>query len=78
MFNLLIKGFNTKEEALAFAKWYEGQGEQDAATWFECRKQEGSIKIDFMPVDCNKDYEFSEDTVTMFLRNEEVLRGEMQ
>jgi len=73
MFNLLIKGFNTQAEALAFAGWYEGQGEQDASVWFECRKDEGDIEIDFMPVNCHKGYELSEDTVTIFLNNEEVL-----
>jgi hypothetical protein len=50
-FTLTIKGFKTKEQALEFAKWYEGQGEQDAAYWFEERKEEGKIDIDFMPVD---------------------------
>lgn len=51
-FTLTIKGFKTKEQVKAFASWYEGQGEQDASIWFECRKEEGEIDVDFMPVDC--------------------------
>ncbi len=25
----------TEEQAICFAKWFEGQGEQDCVTWFE-------------------------------------------
>lgn len=35
MFNVLIRGFATKEQAKEFISWYEGQGEQDAYEWFE-------------------------------------------
>lgn len=28
-------GFDTQEQAQAFADWYGGQGEQDAAPWLE-------------------------------------------
>lgn len=56
MYNLNIGGFKTPEQAEAFISWYEGQGEQDAQIWFECRKDEGEIDVDFMPVDCNKEY----------------------
>lgn len=45
---LIIEGFNTKAEAQAFADWYEGAGEQDAANWFEARKEEGVIDVDWM------------------------------
>jgi len=32
---VLVKGFTTQEQADAFIKWFEGQGEQDADMWFE-------------------------------------------
>jgi hypothetical protein len=44
MFTLMITGFRTQAEVDAFISWYEGQGEQDAAVWFECRQKEGEIK----------------------------------
>jgi hypothetical protein len=56
MFELKITGFNTKAEAEAFASWYEGQGEQDACIWFECRKDDGEIDVDSMMVDCRATY----------------------
>lgn len=64
---LEIKGFKTIAQAKAFIDWYEGQGEQDACIWFECRKDEGEIDVDFMPVDCSKKYVITEDTVTAWL-----------
>lgn len=51
MYNLTFTGFKTKAQAEAFRDWYSGQGEQDATVWFECRKEEGEIDVDFMPVD---------------------------
>jgi len=53
MYELNLKGFKTKEQVLAFIKWYEGQGEQEAQVWFEERMSEGEIDVDFMPVDCS-------------------------
>lgn len=53
-YTLTIRGFNTKEEVLAFASWYEAQGEQDSVIWFECRKEEGEINTDIMSVDIHK------------------------
>ena len=53
MYELRITGFKTKAQVEAFASWYEGQGEQDADIWFECRKDDGEIDIDSMHVDCN-------------------------
>ena len=70
MFNLEIKGFESKNEVEEFIKWYEGQGEQDACIWFSCRKQEGKIDRDFMPVDCSKTYpiEFNGNTGVMYIK----------
>lgn len=62
---LTIKGFNTIAEANAFADWYEGQGEQDASIWFECRKDEGEIDVHSMLVDCHKPYEITDTNLTM-------------
>ena len=56
MYSLKIDGFKTKEQAEAFINWYDGQGEQDASVWFECRKQDGEIDVDFMPVDTAKTF----------------------
>lgn len=56
MYSIKIDGFKTKEQAEAFVQWYEGQGEQDASIWFECKKNENEIDVDFMPVDCKKTY----------------------
>ncbi len=53
MFEILIRGFKTKAQAEAFYSWYEGQGEQDACIWFECRKEEGDIDVDSMLTDVN-------------------------
>ena len=41
MFEVTIKGFKTKDEAVEFMQWYSGQGEQDIPVWLECRKDEG-------------------------------------
>jgi len=30
MFNVTFKGFNTQEQAMGFAEWFSGQGEQDS------------------------------------------------
>ena len=65
---LEIKGFKTIAQAKAFIDWYEGQGEQDASIWFECRQEEGEIDVDFMPVDCSKQYVVTEDKVTAWLK----------
>lgn len=36
-YSLVLNGFETEEQVRAFISWYEGQGEQDAGTWFEIR-----------------------------------------
>lgn len=53
-FKLEISGFKTKEQVEAFMFWYEGQGEQDACVWFECRNEEGEIDVSTMNVDMEK------------------------
>ena len=35
MYTVTFTGFKTALQAQAFADWYEGQGEQDVATWME-------------------------------------------
>lgn len=35
MFSVLVTGFPSKEAAVAWIGWYEGQGEQDAPIWLE-------------------------------------------
>lgn len=35
MYTVTFTGFRTEEQAKAFAEWYDGSGEQDAAGWME-------------------------------------------
>lgn len=70
-FSLLITGFKTPEQVKAFADWYEGQGEQDASIWFECRVDEGKLDVDFMPVDVHTRYTWEGNTMKMKLNIEE-------
>ena len=53
MIKVEITGFNTAIEAREFVDWYEGQGEQDAAAWFEERVNEGVMHTGFMGL-CKK------------------------
>lgn len=68
-----VTGFKTKQQAEQFVEWYEGQGEQDAAIWFECRKDEGTLDVDFMPTDCSLTYplQWDENTLKLVLRIEQ-------
>ncbi len=50
-YSLTLTGFKTKAQVEAFISWYCGQGEQDAAIWFEELKHVGKLDIDFMGVD---------------------------
>lgn len=70
MYSLKINGFKTKAQANAFIDWYEGQGEQEAQVWFECRQDEGEIDVDFMPVDVSKKYKWVGDTLEAHLKIE--------
>ena len=55
-------------EIRTFPDWYEGQGEQDAEIWFECRKDEGEIDIGTMYVDYTKPYEWQDNTLIAWLK----------
>ena len=57
MFKVEFSGFKTREQAQAFVDWYSGAGEQDAATWFECRVDEGELDANFMPTKGGPDWE---------------------
>ena len=37
-FKVVFDGFETEEQAQAFASWYEGSGEQDSGYWLEASK----------------------------------------
>jgi hypothetical protein len=69
-FSLTLTGFKSKAQVKAFIDWYEGQGEQDATIWFECRQQEGEIDVDFMPVDVHTKYRWDGNTLTARLKIE--------
>jgi len=62
-YSLTIKGFKTPEQVKAFIEWYEGQGEQDAAIWFEAQSEK--IGTDFMAVDVHKEYVWNEDKTNL-------------
>lgn len=34
-FKVVFEGFQNEAQAIAFAKWYEGSGEQDSGLWLE-------------------------------------------
>ena len=42
----------TLEQAKVFADWYEGQGEQNADVWFECRQLDTPITNCFREGGC--------------------------
>ena len=67
---VVVTGFQTEAQAKAFIEWYEGQGEQDAGIWFECRKEEGEISVDWMGVDIPATYpiEFENGSTNMVLK----------
>lgn len=67
MFKLEISGFKSQAEVEAFIKWYEGQGEQAASTWFEELQMRGEIDRDFMPVDCKATYPIKFENNTGFM-----------
>ncbi len=60
MVNVLITGFKNNDEAKEFINWYEGQGEQDASIWFECRIEEGSPIRDFIGCNIEKTFHLGE------------------
>ncbi len=67
-YELRLKGFRTKEQVEAFFDWYGGQGEQDASVWFEERRDEGEIDVDFMPVDVMKSPDWENNVMTGYLK----------
>jgi hypothetical protein len=50
-YTLIIKGFTSMAQVKAFADWYDAQGEQDSAIWFECRQDKGEIDCSYIGVD---------------------------
>lgn len=66
MIKVVVDGFKTIEEANEFCEWYSGQGEQDAAIWFDCRKSEGIIACDTM--DCSDIQKVSDQQINMTVK----------
>lgn len=64
---VVIKGFKNAEEAEQFCLWYSGQGEQDAAIWFECRQAEGEMESSF--IGCGSITILDSNTVEMTVTN---------
>lgn len=55
-YTLKIEGFKSKRQVEEFIRWYGGQGEQNAADWFDARMAEGKLDVDFMPVHIQETY----------------------
>jgi hypothetical protein len=45
-FKVVFDGFETEEQAKAFASWYEGSGEQDASYWLEEHSDLYCVNVD--------------------------------
>jgi hypothetical protein len=45
-FKVVFDGFETEEQAKAFADWYEGSGEQDSSNWLEVRSDLYCANVD--------------------------------
>lgn len=56
MYNVIVKGFNTKEEAETFIGWYEGSAEQDIDIWLEVRRGVGLIATTGMYTDIRETF----------------------
>ncbi len=52
MYNVILQGFKTKEQAEEFVKWYGESGEQYFGDWLDCQDKE--INMTFAPVNYNK------------------------
>lgn len=47
-YSIKLTGFKTKKQVDDFLAWYDGQGEQDASTWFECGDSSlSSVNVDY-------------------------------
>lgn len=55
-YQVVFRGFDTKQQAEAFAKWYERQGEQDACPWFEEMCAQGTLDVDSMLVNMQETF----------------------
>jgi hypothetical protein len=71
-YTVTFHGFISKEEAEAFAGWYEGQGEQDVTIWLECRRDESpDAQIrKYIHVDVGKPYRWVDDNLKVFLEED--------
>ncbi|MDD3040572.1 hypothetical protein [Bacteroides sp.] len=59
-FEVVISGFMSRDEAKAFIRWYEGQGEQMITDWMECARDSGEdIRHGHFDCDLNKTYPLS-------------------
>lgn len=50
-YNVILAGFETKEQAEEFISWYGNQGEQDFGLYLDCQ---ADTSFDFAPVDYHK------------------------
>lgn len=69
MYNLILKGFKTKEQVEEFVSWYSGQGEQDLTVWLS--EQESpvaeAIHADCMKMHGNWEFHKGSDSMTLHL-----------
>jgi hypothetical protein len=63
-YELKLTGFRTKQQVDEFLNWYGGQGEQDAAEWFDCRD---GLGVRYMNVDYSQTPTWKDHTLTAVL-----------
>lgn len=71
-FRVTFSGFESAEQAIAFADWYEGQGEQDAVYWFEARIDDENLDVRSMYTNISESFKWQGATLHMVLDMEYV------
>ncbi len=70
VYNVIIKGFKSKEEAQVFVDWYEGEGEQANEYWISiAREGKEDLIRDNLYVDMKKPYEYTDDSIAFYIDN---------
>lgn len=67
--DVLIKGFQSLDQAHAFMDWYEHQGEQESGYWFEERTHENpALKMQSAVWDTEKPVEVIEKQLSFWIK----------
>lgn len=70
MFSVVLNSFKNIEAAKEFLDWFEGQGEQDIQTWWECRQSEGKDIGESPQIDLNVRYKIINDSIHATVKND--------